>query len=334
MRNELPIKYKKVITLVFLAYFLTSAFNISYIISLHNTKNTLFIFLVGIVTVSLFFAIEYKQIKIITIYIVGIYIATTCMSNTPIEQKILNFVAGLILGISLFSFSRYSYYFKSTHFVQLKELEEKNQEILHLNTQKGEILSFVAHDLRAPLNNIEALSQILAQENSDNTEAKMIACSVTQAKNIINDLIEATKLDQSVLEKENILLAPFIGMIINNWETNTNREIVVSQENKDLMINANPSKLERVIDNLISNAFKFSPPDKPINITISERGNNIYIKIRDFGIGIPNGLQSYIFDQFSKAWAKRRKIYGFGLTYFAQNSRTAPRQIMGKQQRK
>jgi signal transduction histidine kinase len=228
----------------------------------------------------------------------------------------MNFIAGLILGMVLLSFSRYSYYFKSSHFVQIKELEEKNQEILLLNNQKSEILSFVAHDLRAPLNNIDALSELLLLENNDNNEVKMISNASLQAKNIINDLIEAVKTEQSEIQKETIPLQPYMDRIIDKWETNTKRKIEFSQEQENLNLHVNASKLERVIDNLISNAFKFSGSDKPVAIDVSTLKNKILIKVKDFGIGIPLELQSYVFDQFSKASRKGllgEKSIGLGL---------------------
>lgn len=254
--------------------------------------------------------------KFIVAYIVGVYFATTLFSDISTQQKIMNFIAGLILGIVLLSFSRYSYYFKSSHFVQIKELEEKNKEILLLNNQKSEILSFVAHDLRAPLNNIDALSQLLLLENDENKEIKMISNAALQAKNIINDLIEAVKTEQTEILKESILLKPYISRIISKWEANTTRKIEFKQEHDDLNMHINASKLERVIDNLISNAFKFSSSDKPISIDVSTLKNKVFIKVKDFGIGIPLDLQAHVFDQFSKASRKGlmgEKSIGLGL---------------------
>jgi signal transduction histidine kinase len=316
LRNQIALHYKKTISVAFVTYFLTSSFYTSYIVSQHNTKNTLFVFLVGMVVASLFFTIELRELRFIVIYIVGIYIVATCLSDIPLQQKIINFIAGFILGIVFLSFSRYSYFFKSSHFVQIKELEEKNQEIAHLSIQKGEILSFVAHDLRAPLNNIEALSKILLAENEHNAAADMIWRSAQQAKNIINDLIEAVKADQSEIKTERIPLAPYIGKIIDKWQANSGRKIEYSQNVNGLKLNINASKLERVIDNIISNAFKFSAADKAISVTIEQISDKVSIEIKDFGIGIPAPLQPHVFDQFSKAGRlglKGEKSIGLGL---------------------
>lgn len=316
VNRQVPLSSKKTIVLVFVALFLTSSFNISYIISMHNTKNTLFVFLVGIIAASLFFAIEYKQMRLLVIYITALYFSATQFSDLTNQQKIVNFMAGIILGMVLLSFSRYSYYVKSSHFVQIKELEEKNIEIAHLNNQKGEILSFVAHDLRAPLNNIEALSQMMLFDKGDNGETKMIYNSALQAKNIINDLIEAVRTSQPELQKETFELTPYLQKIIHKWESNTDRKIVFSEVNEHLKLSANASKLERVIDNLISNAFKFSAIDKEIRIAASKVKDKVLIKVSDRGIGIPSELQSHIFEQFSKAGRKGlqgEKSIGLGL---------------------
>ncbi|RZK55220.1 MAG: hypothetical protein EOO91_14500 [Pedobacter sp.] len=67
-------KSKKTLTLAFILFVLLITFGVSYVISMHNTKNTLLMFLIGIVTVSLFFAIEYREIVAISIFIVVVFI--------------------------------------------------------------------------------------------------------------------------------------------------------------------------------------------------------------------------------------------------------------------
>ena len=292
---------KKIFTLSFVIFILLIAFTASYIISLHNTKNTLTLFLVGIVVVSLFFAIEYPDIMFISTIVVLMFIAGMVFPKLDFHDKILNLVAGFILGFILLCSSRYSYYFKSQHFTQLKELEQKNLEIERLNIQKGEILSFVAHDLRNPLSNIEALSTLLLMEDNHNTEVKMIKSAAMQANEIIKDLIEAAKFDQSDLQAKQTEMVSYMTRIVKKWTLNSNREVLLNDNSTEIYANINPSKLERVIDNLISNGIKFSTEDKPIAIVLSKRETNICIVIEDFGIGIPEKLQPTIFNQFSEA---------------------------------
>lgn len=309
-------QHKKKLTLFFIVFVLLISFGVSYVVSTYNTKNNLTMFMIGIVAVSLFFAIEYKEISIITTVVVLVFVLGMVIPKITFQDKMMNVFAAITLGFILIYFSRYSYYFKSRHFVKIKELEEKNAEIEHLNTQKEEILASVAHDLRNPLNNIQALSGFLLVENEDNDEAKMISNAAKQAKEIINDLIETVKLDQTNLKTEKQDIATYLTKIIQKWKANSKREFLFLPNDIKADVYLNSSKLERVIDNLISNGLKFSNEDKPIEISLIEQKDKIGIIIRDFGIGIPEELKEHIFHQFSKAGRQGllgEKSIGLGL---------------------
>lgn len=314
--DKISRKQRKNLVTLFIFYTLTMTFSVTYILSLHNAKNMLTIFLIGIFIVSLFFALELEVIAFVVAYVMAIYFASFYFSSIALNQKLMNSVAVVILGITLLTFSRYGYYFKSQHFIKIKQLEEKNHEILYLNSQKGEMLSFVAHDLRGPLNNIEALGNLMLLEDETNNEAKIIVNATLKAKRIIEDLIEAAKQDRQVLSTKNIHLNDFISELLAKWNANTDREIRLAMGNEDISLKANPVKLERAIDNLISNGLKFSDSDKPIDIKIFKKESEVVIVVSDFGIGIPFDLQSHIFDQFSIAGRQGlqgEKSVGLGL---------------------
>ncbi len=307
---------KKALTIFFILFVLLTSFAVSYVVSTYNTKNTLTMFLIGIVAVSLFFVVERKEIVLISFFIILIFLLGMVIPKLTFQDKIMNLLASIILGFILVCFSRYNYCFKSQHFVRLKQLEEKNLEIAHLNNQKGEILGFVAHDLRNPLNNIEALSAFLLLEDKDNSEARMISNSAKQAKEIINDLIEAAKQDQPNLQTEKLDIGNYLESVIQKWRTNTKRAFVFIPTATDTFAHINPSKLERVIDNLISNGLKFSAENKPIQVNMEQQKGDVVITVKDFGIGIPAKLQEYIFNQFSKAGRRGlqgEKSIGLGL---------------------
>jgi len=183
---------RNLLVLLFCLFVLTTSFTVSYLFSLFNPKNTLTIFLTGVVAVSVFFTLEFKRIIIISIYIILLFIAAMVIPDISNQQKLLNVIMSGVLSFFMFACSRYSYYFKAEQFVKVKQLEEKNAEVLLLNHQKSEILGFVAHDLRNPLNNIEALTRIVLEDNPDfgSTEMQLILSSTRQAKNIIDDLLE------------------------------------------------------------------------------------------------------------------------------------------------
>ena len=311
---------RDILTLAFSLFLLTITFFLSYIYSLHNAKNTLTMFLIGIVLVSIFFSLEFKYIISLSVFVVVLFVMGMIVPSMTPAQKLFNFVASVVLALVLYTCSRYSYFFKSEHFVQLRQLEGKNIEVLELNRQKSEILGFVAHDLRNPLNNIEALSRILIEEtgDEDHTELDLILGSSSQAKDIINDLIEVIQVEKAPYQLQDTDLVNYINSICTSWQANApeNRKINFICAEAVLFSPLNPSKFSRVIDNLIGNGIKFSDNDTPIEIEISKEEKHCKICVRDYGIGIPDHLKEMLFDQFSKAGRsglKGEKSIGLGL---------------------
>lgn len=311
---------RNLLTIAFCCFILSTTFFVSYIFSLHNPKNTLAVFLIGIMVVSLFFALEIKQIIIISLYVLLLFTVAVVVPSLSLTDKVANFMAAFVMVVALCSFSRYGYYFKSEHFNKLKQLEERNLEIQLLNQQKSEILGFVAHDLRNPLNNIEALTRIVLEESTEqqNTEMQLILSSTRQAKSIIDDLLEIAQHNKASFQLQTINMTAFINNICSNWQKNLHNErrIIFNGDEENLTAAVDASKLTRVIDNLIGNGLKFSKSEMPINIDVSRTNGGCMIRITDFGIGIPHNLQALLFDQFSKAGRpglKGEKSIGLGL---------------------
>jgi two-component system sensor histidine kinase VicK len=273
--------------------------------SMHNAKNTLTLFLIGIVVVSIFFSLELKYIITLSLFVIFLFTMGTIVPSLTPSQQFFNFLASIVLAFVLYICSRYSYFYKSQHFVQLRQLEEKNIEVQELNRQKGEILGFVAHDLRNPLNNIEALSRILIEETEqdEHTELNLILSSARQAKDIIHDLIEVIQVEKSPYQLQNVDLVNYINGICTGWQANApeNRKISFKSAEAVLFTPLNPAKFSRVIDNLIGNGMKFSDNDTPIEVEVSKLDQQCVIKVKDYGIGIPEHLKNLLFDQFSKA---------------------------------
>lgn len=311
---------RNALVILFCICLLTSSFTVSYLFSLSNPKNTLTIFLAGVVAVSIFFSLELKHIIIISIYIVLMFVAAMIIPSISNQQKLLNIIMSGVLAFFLYSCSRYGYYFKAEQFVKVKQLEEKNIEVQKLNHQKSEILAFVAHDLRNPLNNIEALSRIMLEEEQylQSTELQLVLSSARQAKNIINDLLEVVQEQRVPLLLAKTDMVNYLKSITEVWQANAEKErtITFKTDEKELFTTINSSKFTRVIDNLIGNGLKFSRPDTPINVVVSKTDKECILWIKDFGIGIPDHLQSSLFDPFSKSGRpglKGEKSIGLGL---------------------
>ena len=133
---------------------------------------------------------------------------------------------------------------------------------------------------------------------------QMINASCEKANAIINDLIETAQNDyHREFELTNTNINKFLASIIDEWTKNNKEQVGIRYCDAPHAIHAciQPEKMQRVMDNLISNALKFSGEGDHIEIKLSDSADAVFIIVEDFGIGIPEGYLPHIFERFSKA---------------------------------
>jgi signal transduction histidine kinase len=195
---------------------------------------------------------------------------------------------------------------------ELKKQEEL-QEVIEANEH---LIAIVAHDLRSPINNIGGIIEIIKSEFRKANLPRnpwlveyltVIERAYQKSIQIVNDILEA-----SVLENEDISLTTypvffnsFIQKCIqDNQQLIVKKQIEVTFEQDARIQSAsiNLIKFERIIDNLISNAVKFSHEGKAILITTELKNEDtILLTIKDEGIGMSQQMLGKLFDKFSKA---------------------------------
>lgn len=194
------------------------------------------------------------------------------------------------------------------HYIQVQQIEEKNELLEQAALAKTDILSIVAHDLRNPLSNIEMLvsmslnDDLPAEENREHLN--LILSSCRSSRTIINDLIEfARDNDSQTMQTQKAIMQDFLTGIYLEWKQHlsSSRSLLLTMEDKPISAHINPEKLRRVIDNLISNAVKFTHQNGKIRIELHHVNGLAKISINDDGVGIPKNLMPYIFDRFSRA---------------------------------
>ncbi len=231
------------------------------------------------------------------------------------SEQLLNDIVSFVLLILYFCISRYLFSYRADNYLKLKAIEEKNMEIETASKLKNEILGIVAHDLRNPLTAIRALAMMMEEDDSmdaDNQDnLQMIKASCDKATSIINDLIETAHNDKdNVFDIEEVELNQYLLKIVDEWAKNKTGQtnILYYGTDKPIYTHINMEKMQRVMDNLISNAIKFSGESERVEVKLRNVDGQIYIDVKDFGMGIPDTLLPYIFDRFSRA--SRRGIRG------------------------
>lgn len=288
---------------------------------------TLFMFGLIFVAVSWLFTIK-NLIYVSVITYAGILSGLYSLVDSR-QALTTNTIAGLMIITGFYFISRMLYSYHANYFIQLKQIERNNHEINKMAQLKTEMLGIVAHDLRSPLNSITALVELSKNGNSTPQEreqyANMILEGCDEARNIIRDLILIVKGESSQgLQLKETNLNLLLSQVQQHWahQVRDDKQVLLTLPENIVTANIDDDKMLRVFDNLISNAIKFTEDGALIHLSLSQQGKEFArITVSDNGIGIPENIQPYLFDRFSKAGRlglKGEKSHGLGLNICKQ----------------
>jgi signal transduction histidine kinase len=205
-----------------------------------------------------------------------------------------------------------------------KELVNANEELKKLDMLKSDFISLVSHELRTPLSAIRTSSEFLeSEENVDpGVQKEMlenIIKNVDRQARLINDILDLTKIEAGRMEFrfEQVDFKYIAQVAIENIRPIARKNnITITEDIPDKLstISADKEKLIIVLNNLLSNALKFTPDGGAIHLSVKEYQDHIEIKVKDTGIGIEKEQLEKLFDKFYQVDnPSRRKIGGSGL---------------------
>ena len=231
-----------------------------------------------------------------------------------------------------------------------KLLEEKNEAIeqarqalilkaeeVEINSKyKSEFLTNMSHELRTPLNSVLILAKLLADNKKKNLDekqieyARVIYKSGNDLLNLINDILDLSKIEARKidLELEEIKTEEVVSdMKLLFTELAAEKKILFKtniDKNIPALIKTDKTRLEQIIKNLLSNAFKFTHEGGSVlfnvisqvekvhflNDNLYQAENIVAFSVSDTGIGIPAGKQKLIFEAFKQADGSTNRKYG------------------------
>ena len=209
-----------------------------------------------------------------------------------------------------------------------KKSIESEQEALKANETKSQFLANMSHEIRTPLNAIIGFSDILSESNLNNSEkekATIISKSATALLNIINDILDISKIESGkfeISENEfnlNNLLEQLVQLYSVNTKQKDIRFLYTLDPNIPHFLISDETKIKQVLSNILSNAIKFTPQNASVSfkVNLKKIENNIAtitFLVKDEGIGIAIDDQKKVFNPFSQADGTiSRKFGGTGL---------------------
>lgn len=216
---------------------------------------------------------------------------------SPVKDK-----QGEIIGIS-----------KIVRDITEKKLEEQ---------RKNDFVAMVSHELKTPLTTINSYIQLLlakAKKEEDSFRVNALTRTYVQAKkmtSMIDDFLSVARLEEG---KVPLKIAPFnfhelAEEIASDQQFLTLKHTIQLRDCKEVELNADRDKIGQVLNNLISNAIKYSPNGGPITITCEKKGTKATISVIDNGVGIKPEDQKRLFDRFYRANnEKLQMVSGFGI---------------------
>jgi two-component system, sensor histidine kinase and response regulator len=185
------------------------------------------------------------------------------------------------------------------------ELHKTNQALTESNTTKNKLYSIISHDLRSPFNSLLGFSRIL-YENIDDLDKKTIKQSAEEiwesadaAYQLLSNLLTWTRVQNGKLTPapEPIYVEWIISMVRSELSLLAAQKEITLQftTNEPVTLMADRNMMETVIRNLVSNAIKYSPRGKQVEVGYHVEENTCLITVKDYGLGMPEELTASLF---------------------------------------
>lgn len=190
---------------------------------------------------------------------------------------------------------------------------------------KNEFISIAAHELRTPLTVIMGYSDLMLEhlESDEFTISQKkeflhnINSKVVALERIVEDLLDVSKIESGrplLLEKAPAKLSKLINSLVRDHQRETKQHrIITESSDPELMLLIDSGRITQVLNNLISNAIKYSPEGGDIKVSIKRNNDQLEICVKDQGLGMTEEQANRIFDKFYRVDTSNTAIAGLGL---------------------
>jgi len=330
---------RKHVTAKFIFIILGTGFIFIYASVIPKTIGAYLVFFPIIAVIFLIFNNEERKYKYYSLsYVIALLLILEITSYQPFgdinltdgKSEASSFYVNMLISVFAMVFSMYNIDVINKQIDQkrletLKELKKKNEELEVANNELDHFVYSASHDLKAPLSSILGLINIAKYEVKEDKATDYfvrIENRIERLTLFIKEVIEISRNTRTDVKTEPIELDHLVEEIIenNNYIEGMEEINFKKQIQLDSPIYTDKARIEVILNNLISNAIKYSDPNKELSeITISadKTKTEYIITIADNGIGIPKEQQEKVFDMFYRG-VQGKEGSGLGL-YIVKN---------------
>jgi PAS domain S-box-containing protein len=192
--------------------------------------------------------------------------------------------------------------------------------------RKGDFVSMLSHELKTPVTSIKGHVQLLLRALNKETTSELtnklspslsrIDKLLVQLTGLIADMLDLTRIDSGRLDlkKESFLLEGLVMEVVEDFRLSHQQHFFHLDLESGIKVFADRHKISQVLINLIANAIKYGPNSNVVDISLSTAGNEVLVRIKDYGIGIDEKDQKNIFERFYRVEGQNESHYsGFGI---------------------
>ncbi|MGF1464822.1 MAG: ATP-binding protein [Sandaracinaceae bacterium] len=204
-----------------------------------------------------------------------------------------------------------------------KELDEHARQLAEADQRKSDFLALLAHELRNPL----AVASLALDELDDGPVAHTLRRQIGHLTRLVDDLLDVSRIARGkvVLDLEVVDLASLVDEALEDRRpllASTGHDVAWVRPPRPVPVRADPVRLTQVLNNLLDNAAKYSPPDTTISVTVDVAGSDgARLRVRDEGRGLTDAERRRIFELFVQTFRDTEDEaagLGIGLTLVRQ----------------
>ncbi len=208
----------------------------------------------------------------------------------------------------------------------MRDLQRRADELAAAERRKDQFLAMLAHELRNPLapirNAVELMRQVETNDPSFQRSREMVERQVKHLARLVDDLLDVSRINQGSirLRKEAVELGVMVQRAVEATRSlidSRGHELTLDLPTDPVRLEADPTRLEQVIANLLNNAAKYTMPGGHIHVSAAQERNEAVVRVKDNGIGVPPDVLDRVFEPFVQSegsLARSEGGLGIGLT--------------------